>query len=173
MDLWMAMLRAVGQDFSVRECLTLPPTPVELVLWVVYADLDLIPILIHWSCWRGTFVDAVRAVALPEVFPLRLDAFQVGRFMVKSPLFRSTYAIAKVCLLLLALAYGLTAGSIHWRRGDGNSANFCVVVVYSLPGARIPVLVEARDFKRFLPLKLASFSSDFQFLIPNAILNYA
>ncbi len=120
---------------------------VELVLWVVYADLDLIPILIPLVVLaRGTFVDAVRAVAPSRgVSPFDLMRSKVGRFMVKSPLFRSTYAIAKgFAFFFLALAYGLTAAQ-HTLAGVATViAQISVWLSFTLCLVRgIPVLVEA------------------------------
>ncbi|HNT77887.1 MAG TPA: CDP-alcohol phosphatidyltransferase family protein [Anaerolineae bacterium] len=120
---------------------------VELVLWVVYADLNLIPILIPLVVLaRGTFVDAVRAVAPSRgVSPFDLMRSQVGRFMVKSPLFRSTYAVAKgFAFFFLALAHGLTAAQYPLAGAAMLLAQISVWLAFVLCLVRgIPVLIEA------------------------------
>lgn len=120
---------------------------VELVLWVVYADLDLIPILIPLVVLaRGTFVDAVRAVAPSRgVSPFDLMRSKVGRFMVKSPLFRSTYAVAKaLAFFFLALAHGLSAAQHSLAGGTMALAQISVWLAFILCLVRgVPVLIEA------------------------------
>ncbi|MBN2007502.1 MAG: CDP-alcohol phosphatidyltransferase family protein [Anaerolineae bacterium] len=120
---------------------------VEFVLWVVYADLDLIPIAIPLIVLaRGTFVDAVRAVAPARgVTPFDLMRSKISRFMVKSPVFRTSFAIAKAAaFFLLALGYGLTASGHAWADSVSFSAQICAWLAFALCLARgIPVLVEA------------------------------
>lgn len=84
---------------------------VEFVLWVVYADLDVIPIILPLIVLaRGVFVDAIRAVAPAQgLAPFDLIRSEIGRFVVKSPFFRSAYAVAKgFAFFFLALALGLS-----------------------------------------------------------------
>lgn len=120
---------------------------VELVLWVVYADLDLIPILVPLVVLaRGTFVDAVRAVAPSRgVSPFDLMRSKTGRFIVKSPLFRSTYAVAKgFAFFFLALAYGLSAAQHALAGAAMLTAQLSVWLAVILCLVRgIPVLIEA------------------------------
>jgi len=83
---------------------------VEFLLWVVFADLGLIPIVIPLVVLtRGVFVDAIRAVAPARgLKPFDLMRSRLGRFLVKSPWLRTPFALAKaVAFFLLALAHGL------------------------------------------------------------------
>jgi CDP-diacylglycerol--glycerol-3-phosphate 3-phosphatidyltransferase len=70
---------------------------VELILWVVFSDLGLIPIIIPLIyITRGTVVDAVRAVGMKSGIKA-FDQVQgkISRFLVASPIMRTTYGIAK------------------------------------------------------------------------------
>ncbi|MBN1261748.1 MAG: CDP-alcohol phosphatidyltransferase family protein [Anaerolineae bacterium] len=83
---------------------------VEYVLWIVYAHLNLIPVLLPLLVVvRGTFVDAVRSVAPSRgLKPFDLLRSTVGRFLVGSPWLRTPFAVAKaVTFILLALTFGL------------------------------------------------------------------
>ncbi len=120
---------------------------VEFVLWVVYADLNLIPIVIPLVVLaRGTFVDAVRAIAPAKgVAPFDLMRSKVSRFLVKSPLFRTSFAVAKaLAFFFLALAHGLTASGHPWAGSVYSFAQVCAWLAFALCLLRgIPVLVEA------------------------------
>jgi CDP-diacylglycerol--glycerol-3-phosphate 3-phosphatidyltransferase len=86
---------------------------VEYVLWVVFADLRLIPVGIPLIVIiRGSFVDMVRSVAPAQgKAPFDLMRTSWGRFLVKSPWMRSGYGIAKAsAFVLLALAFSLQTG---------------------------------------------------------------
>lgn len=85
---------------------------VEYVLWVVFAHLRLIPILIPiLFLVRGTFVDAIRSMApAQDLKPFELMRTDLGRFLVGSPWLRSPYAIIKAAAFtLLAAVKGLDA----------------------------------------------------------------
>ena len=82
---------------------------VEFLLWVVFADLDLIPIIFPLIVLtRGVFVDAIRAVAPSKgLTPFEMMRSDMGRFLVKSPWLRTPFAIAKAsAFFFLALAHG-------------------------------------------------------------------
>ena len=69
----------------------------EIVLWVVFAHIGLIPVVIPIIViTRGTTVDAVRAVGMRSGLPA-FDQVQhpISRFLVSSPFMRSAYGIAK------------------------------------------------------------------------------
>lgn len=137
---------------------------VELVMWVVYADLNLISVAIPIIVIiRGTMVDAVRSFSL--VFgetSFGMMQTKWGRWMVGSPVMRTGYGVAKAlafCTLALSLGLrGLWEGSSKadvaeaiWAFGVVMSwiaAVFCVV-----RGA--PVLWEARTLLRDLDAKVA------------------
>jgi CDP-diacylglycerol--glycerol-3-phosphate 3-phosphatidyltransferase len=137
---------------------------VELVLWVVYADLNLISVAIPIIVIiRGTMVDAVRSFSL--VFgetSFGMMQTKWGRWMVGSPVMRTGYGVAKgLAFCTLALALGLRAlwagpsraglAEAVWVFGVVMSwiaTAFCVV-----RGA--PVLWEARTLLRDLDAKVA------------------
>lgn len=69
----------------------------EIILWVVFAHLDLIPVVVPIIViTRGTTVDAVRAVGMRNGLPA-FDQVQhpISRFLVSSSFMRSSYGIAK------------------------------------------------------------------------------
>lgn len=85
---------------------------VEFLLWVVFADLDLISILFPLIVLtRGTFVDAIRAVAPSKgLAPFEMMRSPLGRFLVKSPWLRTPFGIAKaLAFFTLALTHALRA----------------------------------------------------------------
>jgi len=89
----------------------------EYVLWVVYAHLGLIPVLIPIIVLiRGTAVDAVRSVWMKS----GLSAFDqiqspLSKFLVSSRFMRAFYGIAKgAAAALLTLAYALQSNSGPW-----------------------------------------------------------
>ncbi len=82
----------------------------EIILWVVFAHLGLIPIVIPLIViTRGTTVDAVRAVGMSSG-KAAFDQVQhpVSRFLVASRFMRSAYGVAKaLAFALLTLTLGL------------------------------------------------------------------
>jgi CDP-diacylglycerol--glycerol-3-phosphate 3-phosphatidyltransferase len=120
---------------------------VEFLLWVVFADLDLIPIIFPLIVLtRGTFVDAVRAVAPSKgLSPFEMMSSPVGRFLVKSPWLRTPFAIAKaVAFFFLALTHGLAAAGSPALATVNVVAQVCAWLALALCLLRgIPVLIEA------------------------------
>jgi len=89
----------------------------EYVLWVVYAHLGLIPVLVPIIVLvRGTAVDAVRSVRIKS----GLSAFDqiqspLSKFLVSSRFMRAFYGIAKgSAAALLTLASALQSNSGLW-----------------------------------------------------------
>lgn len=83
---------------------------VEYVMWVVFAHLRLISVLIPLLVIvRGSLVDTIRAVAPSRgETPFGMMRTPLGRFLVGSPWMRSSYGIMKaVAFVALALVYGL------------------------------------------------------------------
>ena len=76
---------------------------VEFVLWVVFADLDLISLAVPVIVIiRGIFVDAIRSVAPAQgLAPFELMRSDLGRFLVKSPWLRTPYAVVKAMAFIL------------------------------------------------------------------------
>ncbi|NQS91446.1 MAG: CDP-alcohol phosphatidyltransferase family protein, partial [Chloroflexi bacterium] len=89
----------------------------EYILWVVYAHLGLISIVVPLIVIiRGTTVDAVRSVGMKE----GLSAFDqiqspLNRFLVSSRFMRAIYGTSKgTAAALLTLAYALQSGFSEW-----------------------------------------------------------
>lgn len=86
----------------------------EFVLWVVFADLDLIPVVVPIIVLtRGTSVDAVRAVGLRHgKVAFDQPAQPLSRFLVASRFMRSGYGLVKAAAFaMLTLYLGLQGGS--------------------------------------------------------------
>jgi CDP-diacylglycerol---glycerol-3-phosphate 3-phosphatidyltransferase len=82
----------------------------ELVLWVCFADLDLIPVSIPLIIIaRTTLTDALRSIGVGQgTPPFAQHRTALGRFLVGSTVMRTGYAVTKVvtfCGLTLALAF--------------------------------------------------------------------
>lgn len=82
----------------------------EFILWVLFANLGLISITIPIIVIvRGVTVDAVRAVGIGNgIPPFKQVTNPVSRFLVSSPVMRSSYSIAKTIafnLLVVDLAF--------------------------------------------------------------------
>jgi CDP-diacylglycerol--glycerol-3-phosphate 3-phosphatidyltransferase len=120
---------------------------VEYVMWVVFAHLRLISVIFPLIVlMRGTFVDAVRAVAPSKgLSPFEMMRSPVGRFLVKSPWLRTPFAIAKaVAFFFLALTHGLAAAGSSALATVNVVAQVCAWVALLLCLLRgIPVLIEA------------------------------
>ncbi len=120
---------------------------VEYVMWVVFAHLRLISVVIPLLVIvRGSLVDTIRAVAPARgETPFGMMRTRLGRFLVGSPWMRSSYGIAKaVAFVTLALAYGLQmlnsplAGGV---KGFALAVSWLALALCLVRGA--PVLIEA------------------------------
>ena len=81
----------------------------ELVLWVCFADLGLIPVIIPLIIIaRTTLTDALRSIGVGQgTAPFAQHRTSLGRFLVGSTWMRTGYAVSKVvtfCGLALVLA---------------------------------------------------------------------
>ena len=89
----------------------------EYVLWVVYAHLGLIPVIVPIIVLiRGTTVDAVRSVGM-QTGKSAFDQVQspINRFLVGSRFMRAFYGLAKgAAATFLSLAYALPPVSEGW-----------------------------------------------------------
>ncbi|MBM3145076.1 MAG: CDP-alcohol phosphatidyltransferase family protein [Chloroflexi bacterium] len=90
----------------------------EIILWVVFAHLELIPIVIPLiAITRGTTVDAVRAVGMKD----GLAAFDqvkhpISRFLVSSRFMRDIYGVVKgFAFGFLTLDLGLRTLGSDWE----------------------------------------------------------
>jgi CDP-diacylglycerol--glycerol-3-phosphate 3-phosphatidyltransferase len=82
----------------------------ELILWVCFADLRMIPVTIPLIIIaRTTLTDAFRSIGVGQgTTPFAQHRTQLGRFLVGSTLMRTGYAVTKVvtfCGLALAQAF--------------------------------------------------------------------
>jgi CDP-diacylglycerol--glycerol-3-phosphate 3-phosphatidyltransferase len=141
---------------------------VELVMWVVYADLNLISVAIPIIVIiRGGLVDTVRSFSLvwgETSFGMMQTKW--GRRLVASGFMRSLYGISKAlafCTLALALGLqGLWAGT---PRAGTATVVWTVGVVLSWVAATLciirgmPVLWEARTLLKDLDAKVAQQTS--------------
>ena len=91
---------------------------VEIVLWVTFVHLGLIPLIIPVIFTvRGALTDSIRGVALRAgESPHSMMHTPVARWLVVSPAMRSSYAAIKaLAFMTLALAAGLRTGNIaNW-----------------------------------------------------------
>jgi phosphatidylglycerophosphate synthase len=91
----------------------------ELVLWVVFASLGVIPIVIPLVVIaRTTLTDALRSIGVAEgVAPFEQHRSSVGRFLVGSPVMRTGYSVTKVVTftgLALGLAWAAFPADTPW-----------------------------------------------------------
>ena len=92
----------------------------ELVLWVCFADLGLIPPAIPLIIIaRTTITDALRSIGVGQgTAPFAQHRSPVGRFLVGSPWMRTGYSLSKVTTFCgLALVHALAGGAAI---GDGS-----------------------------------------------------
>ncbi len=83
---------------------------VEIVLWVSFADLDLIPLAVPIIVIiRGTLVDALRSAgARNGQAPFSITSSKWGQWIVASPPMRTSYGVAKgIAFCSLAVTHTL------------------------------------------------------------------
>ena len=122
----------------------------EIILWVVFAHLGLIPIVIPLIViTRGTTVDAVRAVGMKD----GLAAFEqvkhpISRFLVSSRFMRDSYGIAKgFAFAFLTLNLGLRTLGSEFESGVHIAALALSWLSIAFTIARgLPVLIEGYRF---------------------------
>ncbi len=125
---------------------------VEIVLWVLYAHLRLIPLWIPIVVVvRGALTDSIRNVALQHGYSAhRMMRSRVGHWLVASPAMRTGYAVAKTASFVL-LAVGVGLGRID--RGTGARSlgvAFSWIALVMCLARGLPVLFEAPKFFRSL-----------------------
>jgi phosphatidylglycerophosphate synthase len=130
----------------------------ELVLWVGFADLGLIPPWIPMLILvRTTLTDAFRSLGVRQgVAPLEQQSSPLGRFLVASPAMRIAYSVGKgitFCGLPLVRALGaFPAGAgprlpVPGLEAAVGAALYATVAICVLRG--LPVILEAP--RRWLP----------------------
>ena len=121
---------------------------VEIVLWVAYAHLRLISVVVPLTVViRGALTDSIRNVALQHGQSAHsMMRSSWGRWLVKSGTMRSSYAVVKaVAFTLLALALGLQTGGYAAWHGVWIVASVATWISLALCIVRgLPVLIEVR-----------------------------
>jgi len=133
---------------------------VEIVLWVAYAHLKLIPVVIPLTIIiRGALTDSIRNVALQHgqsAHSMMRSAW--GRWLVASGTMRSSYGVAKaVAFTLLALSLGLKTGGYAVWHGIWIVA--VVVSWFSLALCilrGLPVIIEAQELFQSAEFQVAA-----------------
>lgn len=126
---------------------------VEIVLWVVFAHLRLIPVIIPLVVIiRGTLTDSIRAVAAQRGLSAhRMMSSSIGKWLVASPPMRTGYSLVKI-VAFLTLAWSLQRGGAAWTQAayeTGLNAAWLAMVLCIVRG--LPVLWEAQSILRPLP----------------------
>lgn len=125
---------------------------VEIVLWVVFAHLGLIPILIPLVVIiRGALTDSIRSVeAQHGKSAHRMMHSALGHWLVASPPMRTGYGLTKfVAFIALSLVLAFPIGSAPWSgvlHRIGIDAAWLAMALCIIRG--LPVLWEARGLFR-------------------------
>jgi len=131
---------------------------VEIVLWVVYAHLGLISVLIPLVVIvRGTLTDSIRNVAVQHgVSAHAMMRTRLGKWLVASPPMRTGYALVKlVAFMTLAATQALQSHGVAWADvyQVATIASWVAMGICLVRG--LPVLVEAPTFFRSLEAETA------------------
>ncbi len=134
---------------------------VEIVLWVTYAHLGLIPVVIPLTVIiRGALTDSIRGVALQHGQSAHsMMRSSWGRWLVASGPIRTGYGVVKAfAFTLLALALGLkTGGYAAWYNVWVAASAFSWLALALCIVRGLPVLTEAPGLFK---------SAEFQALVP-------
>ena len=132
----------------------------EIILWVVYAHLNLIPIVIPIIViTRGTLTDAIRSVGM-SFGEAAFDQVKhpVSRFLVSSRFMRDAYGITKgFAFAILTLSLGFIVLNHSWAGWIHTIALVLSWLAISMTILRgLPVIVEGYNlFKNPPPVKKA------------------
>jgi CDP-diacylglycerol--glycerol-3-phosphate 3-phosphatidyltransferase len=133
---------------------------VEIVLWVTYAHLELIPAVIPLTVIiRGALTDSVRNVALQHGHSAHsMMRSSWGRWLVASGPMRTSYGVVKaVAFTLLALALGLKTGGYAAWYGVWITASMASWVALALCIVRgLPVIIEAQGLFQSAEFQVAA-----------------
>lgn len=131
---------------------------VELILWVVFAQLGLIPVWIPLLILpRGVLVDSLRGVMVAQgVEPFKATSSRLAQLVVQSRTARGLYGVSKfVAFVLLALEHALRGtaplvavpgGWMDVLHGLAYAASIVALVFCWVRG--VPVLIEAWQWSR-------------------------
>ena len=129
---------------------------VEIVLWVVYAQLGLISVLIPLVVIvRGTLTDSIRNIAVQHgISAHAMMRSRLGKWPVASSPMRTGYSLVKlIAFMTLAATLALQSNRAVWDDvyQVGMIASWVAMALCILRG--LPVLVEAPAFFRSLETK--------------------
>ncbi len=132
----------------------------EIILWVVYAHLGLVPILFPIIVvTRGTLTDAIRSVGM-STGEAAFDQVKhpISRFLVSSRFMRDVYGISKgLAFAIITLSLGLQLMDhpwSDWMHTGGLVISWLTITMTILRG--LPVLAEGYQlFKDPPPIKKA------------------
>jgi CDP-diacylglycerol--glycerol-3-phosphate 3-phosphatidyltransferase len=127
----------------------------EIILWVVYANLKLVPVIIPIIViTRGTLTDAIRAVGL-STGKAAFDQLQhpVSRFLVSSRFMRNFYGVIKgTAFAFVTAAWGFICLNHPWANGVHIAAlilSWITITVTILRG--LPVIFEGYNLLKQPP----------------------
>ena len=124
---------------------------VELTLWIIFADLDLIPIWVPLIfIIRGTVVDTIRSSQSKDAqaSPFAMMQSPLGRWLVAGKFMRIFYAVMKAhafCALALVLPSAYVIPSIWDKIGlyfNGLAMFFVYLSVFLCLARGLPVVAE-------------------------------
>ncbi len=133
---------------------------VEIVLWVAYAQLRLISVIVPLTVIiRGALTDSIRNVALEHGQSAHsMMRSRWGRWLVASGAMRAGYGVAKaIAFTLLALAFGLQMrGHTTWHSvwSVASAVSWLALALCVVRG--LPVLIEARGLFRSAEFQVAA-----------------
>jgi CDP-diacylglycerol--glycerol-3-phosphate 3-phosphatidyltransferase len=124
---------------------------VELTLWIVAADLDLVPVWVPLVfAIRGIVVDTIRSSEsiTQGITPFAVTRSALGRFLVAGKAVRITYAVAKAaafCGLALLRPFPLVLPEVWQHVGQGLTMltySFVYISVLLCVVRGLPVILE-------------------------------
>lgn len=129
---------------------------VEIVLWVVYAHLGLISVIVPLVVIiRGTLTDSIRNVAVQHgISAHAMMRSRLGKWLVASSPMRTGYSLVKLtAFMTLAATLALQSNGAVWEDvyQVGAVASWVAMALCILRG--LPVLLEAPAFFRSLETK--------------------
>ena len=127
----------------------------EIILWVVYANLNLVPVIIPIIViTRGTLTDAIRAVGMSKG-KAAFDQVKhpTSRFLVSSRFMRNFYGVLKgTAFALITIAWGLICLEHPWANWVHTISliiSWLTIMVTILRG--LPVIIEGYNLLKVSP----------------------
>jgi len=127
----------------------------EIILWVVYANLSLVPVIIPIIViTRGTLTDAIRAVGMSDG-KAAFDQVQhpISRFLVSSRFMRNTYGFIKgFAFAMITITWGFICLGHPWADWLHTLAliiSWLAVTLTILRG--LPVIIEGFNLLKVPP----------------------